>query len=800
MFSAGYDIGEIPDEEFEERAERLVAHPFTEAIDALEAFPYPTLAALPGHTIGGGLELALACDLRVAGAGHQARHAAGEARPRLLAHRPAPLHRRDRRAAHARAVPARALHRRAPRRSPGGSSTASPRRPSWTRVALELAIELAGNAPLSQTRQQARDRGAAGAPRASSTEEVEEELIELRRASFASQDMREGMRAFAEKRRPALARAAISRPPRRHNLAAHAAADHPRGGPAARRDRGPRSRSKRSIERAWEARVERFARLDRHVLAGQRQVRRLRRGLRLLRAVALRRGRDADARDDGARADPRARARRRGRGRAPLLHGHAGPGPVQARLREVPGGRAPRRRAHQPQALRLGRAHVAPRARPRCARRASSACTTTSRPPRSYYDEVTTTVRYEGRLRTIAGGARGGPRDLRRRHPQPRRDAASSASRWPSSWPRSTRRACRSTCSTRAPARSSATASYMDPWEAVKWIAIFRLILPEALFRLCGGRVENLGELQPLAVKAGINGVMMGNFLTTLGNEPEEDREMFEELGLNVARQPDNAANPRPDNRSGWLGGRDAGRRRGAARRPAGAATAGSGPRRRCGRPEDAPVGPLDPAALPRQARPFPRARMERPTTGRGRAQEARAAMSDDRGAPGTSWSSCGLDAPAAARQRAAGTDGAARRQAGAAAVLEQLPRPRRPSARARGRGRGGDALGRRRGRVAAGVGHDDDPPPPGGAPGGVRAQRGVPAVRLGLPRQPRRDRRARGPRRHGLLRRAQPRLDHRRLPPVARRGRRLPPPRRRAPASGACAATAAGATRRAGA
>src|SRR6516225_5732026 len=66
MFSAGYDIGEIPDEEFEERAEALVAHPFTEAIDALEAFPYPTLAALPGHTIGGGLELALACDLRVA--------------------------------------------------------------------------------------------------------------------------------------------------------------------------------------------------------------------------------------------------------------------------------------------------------------------------------------------------------------------------------------------------------------------------------------------------------------------------------------------------------------------------------------------------------------------------------------------------------------------------------------------------------------------------------------------------------------------------------------------------------------
>ena len=54
---------------------------------------------------------------------------------------------------------------------------------------------------------------------------------------------------------------------------------------------------------------------------------------------------------------------------------------------------------------------------------------------------------------------------------------------------------------------------------------------------------------------AGINGVMMGNFLTTLGSEPEDDRAMFEELGLNTARQADNGANPRPDNRSGWLGG-----------------------------------------------------------------------------------------------------------------------------------------------------------------------------------------------------------------------------------------------------
>jgi biotin synthase len=49
--------------------------------------------------------------------------------------------------------------------------------------------------------------------------------------------------------------------------------------------------------------------------------------------------------------------------------------------------------------------------------------------------------------------------------------------------------------------------------------------------------------------------VMMGNFLTTLGSTPDEDRALFEDLGLNVHRQPDNGANPRPDNRSGRLEG-----------------------------------------------------------------------------------------------------------------------------------------------------------------------------------------------------------------------------------------------------
>ena len=69
MFSSGYDIGDIPDDVFAQEAERLVAHPFAAALEALETCEVPTVAALPGHTIGGGLELALACDLRVAADG-----------------------------------------------------------------------------------------------------------------------------------------------------------------------------------------------------------------------------------------------------------------------------------------------------------------------------------------------------------------------------------------------------------------------------------------------------------------------------------------------------------------------------------------------------------------------------------------------------------------------------------------------------------------------------------------------------------------------------------------------------------
>ncbi|PZS11401.1 MAG: biotin synthase BioB [Solirubrobacterales bacterium] len=172
----------------------------------------------------------------------------------------------------------------------------------------------------------------------------------------------------------------------------------------------------------------------------------------------------------------------------------------------------------------------------------------------SYYPEVSTTVRYEGRLRTIEAVREagletcvGGILNLGETREQRVEMAFELARIDPTSVPINLLNP--------RPGTKFGDREPMDPWEVVKWIAIFRLILPEALFRLCGGRVENLGELQRMAVKAGLNGVMMGNFLTTLGNTPEEDRATFEDLGLNVARQPDNGANPRPDNRAGWLQG-----------------------------------------------------------------------------------------------------------------------------------------------------------------------------------------------------------------------------------------------------
>jgi enoyl-CoA hydratase/carnithine racemase len=202
MFSAGYEIGEFADDNklFQEEAERLVAHPFTSAIEALESYPYPTLAALPGHTIGGGLELALACDLRVAAEGIK------------LGMPPAKLslvysHTGLRRfidaigAARTRELFLLASYIGAETALQWGLVNRVTPAEELEALTLGLALELAGNAPLSQSGNK-RVIAALLQARSRLPEEVERELLELRRASFASRDMREGMSAFAEKRAP----------------------------------------------------------------------------------------------------------------------------------------------------------------------------------------------------------------------------------------------------------------------------------------------------------------------------------------------------------------------------------------------------------------------------------------------------------------------------------------------------------------------------------------------------------------------------------------------------------------------
>ncbi|MGH2767473.1 MAG: biotin synthase BioB [Actinomycetota bacterium] len=72
------------------------------------------------------------------------------------------------------------------------------------------------------------------------------------------------------------------------------------------------------------------------------------------------------------------------------------------------------------------------------------------------------------------------------------------------------------------------------PLEAVRTIALFRLIFPGTILRYAGGREVTLGELQPLGMLAGINGLILGNYLTTLGRLPEQDLRMLADLQMPV--------------------------------------------------------------------------------------------------------------------------------------------------------------------------------------------------------------------------------------------------------------------------
>jgi biotin synthase len=71
--------------------------------------------------------------------------------------------------------------------------------------------------------------------------------------------------------------------------------------------------------------------------------------------------------------------------------------------------------------------------------------------------------------------------------------------------------------------------------EALRWIALFRLALPSVILRYAGGREITLRELQVMGMTSGINALIVGNYLTTLGRSPEEDLRMLDDLQMPIA-------------------------------------------------------------------------------------------------------------------------------------------------------------------------------------------------------------------------------------------------------------------------
>jgi enoyl-CoA hydratase/carnithine racemase len=198
-FSAGYDIGGIPEESFTEDAEALVAHPFHAAMDAVSAHPYPVVAAINGHCLGGGLELAVRCDLRLCAA--SAKLGMPPAKLGLIySHTGLERFIDVIGVAQTKQLFLTGRNLGAERAERIGLVNEVVADEEVSEAALALASEIAANAPLSMRGNKHAIETLARFPRL--TAEQERELVELRRSCFASEDFREGIRAFEERRAP----------------------------------------------------------------------------------------------------------------------------------------------------------------------------------------------------------------------------------------------------------------------------------------------------------------------------------------------------------------------------------------------------------------------------------------------------------------------------------------------------------------------------------------------------------------------------------------------------------------------
>jgi enoyl-CoA hydratase/carnithine racemase len=199
VFSAGYDIASIPDDTFERDAEALVAHPFHGAMEAISRHPWPTVAAINGHCLGGGLELAISCDLRICAAGAK------------LGMPPAKLgliygHTGLRKfidtigLARTKELFLTGRNFAAERAERFGLVNEVVSDDRLEHESVQLAAAIAANAPLSMRGNKHAIDLLNSCP--TLTDQQEAGLIVLRESCFGSEDFREGIRAFAEKRRP----------------------------------------------------------------------------------------------------------------------------------------------------------------------------------------------------------------------------------------------------------------------------------------------------------------------------------------------------------------------------------------------------------------------------------------------------------------------------------------------------------------------------------------------------------------------------------------------------------------------
>ena len=76
--------------------------------------------------------------------------------------------------------------------------------------------------------------------------------------------------------------------------------------------------------------------------------------------------------------------------------------------------------------------------------------------------------------------------------------------------------------------------SLLQPLEALHCVAVYRLINPDAVLRYAGGREVVLRDLQAYGMLAGANGLIVGNYLTTLGRSAGEDIQMLEDLRMPI--------------------------------------------------------------------------------------------------------------------------------------------------------------------------------------------------------------------------------------------------------------------------